>query len=121
GAAGAPQRPGARLPRRDRRRAGRTRRRAPRRRAGLGRDARRRRRPGDRGGTVDRRRRRPVPALAGRDPAEAGGGVVIRPATVSDLDAIMALERASFPADAWSEAMMREELSSPHGAYFVDE
>ncbi|HET8927947.1 MAG TPA: ribosomal protein S18-alanine N-acetyltransferase [Microbacterium sp.] len=33
----------------------------------------------------------------------------------------MALERASFPSDAWSAAMMREELSSPHSAYYVDE
>ncbi|XKF89873.1 ribosomal protein S18-alanine N-acetyltransferase [Microbacterium lacus] len=33
----------------------------------------------------------------------------------------MALEQASFPADAWSAAMMREELSSPHGWYVVDE
>lgn len=46
---------------------------------------------------------------------------MIRPATIDDLDAIMALERALFPADAWSEGMMREELQSPHGAYFVDE
>lgn len=46
---------------------------------------------------------------------------MIRPATIDDLDAIMALERASFPTDAWSTAMMREELSSPHGAYYVDE
>jgi [ribosomal protein S18]-alanine N-acetyltransferase len=42
-----------------------------------------------------------------------------RAATVADLDAIMALERASFPADAWSAAMMREELASPHGWYVV--
>ena len=46
---------------------------------------------------------------------------MIRPATIDDLDAIMALERASFPSDAWSAAMMREELSSPHSAYYVDE
>jgi ribosomal-protein-alanine acetyltransferase len=45
----------------------------------------------------------------------------IRPATPDDLDAIMALERASFPSDAWSDAMMREELSSPHGWYVVAE
>ncbi|WP_137844266.1 ribosomal protein S18-alanine N-acetyltransferase [Microbacterium sp. 2FI] len=44
-----------------------------------------------------------------------------RPATASDLDAIMALERASFPTDAWSDAMMREELASPHGWYVVVE
>jgi len=44
-----------------------------------------------------------------------------RPATLADLDAIMALERASFPTDAWSDAMMREELASPHGWYVVVE
>lgn len=45
----------------------------------------------------------------------------LRAATAGDLGAIMALERASFPTDAWSEAMMREELASPHGWYVVDE
>jgi [ribosomal protein S18]-alanine N-acetyltransferase len=45
----------------------------------------------------------------------------VRAATLDDLDAIMALERASFPTDAWSTAMMREELSSVHGHYVVDE
>lgn len=44
-----------------------------------------------------------------------------RPATLDDLDAIMVLERDSFPADAWSDAMMREELASPHGWYVVVE
>ncbi|WP_295784580.1 ribosomal protein S18-alanine N-acetyltransferase [uncultured Microbacterium sp.] len=44
-----------------------------------------------------------------------------RAATPADLDAIMALEHASFPTDAWSPAMMREELSSPHGFYVVVE
>ncbi|SFR94709.1 ribosomal-protein-alanine N-acetyltransferase [Microbacterium sp. cf046] len=44
-----------------------------------------------------------------------------RPATPDDLAAIMALERASFPNDAWSDAMMREELASPHGWYVVVE
>lgn len=44
-----------------------------------------------------------------------------RPATPADLDAIMALEHASFPTDAWSPAMMREELASPHGWYVVVE
>jgi ribosomal-protein-alanine acetyltransferase len=44
-----------------------------------------------------------------------------RVATPEDLDAIMALERASFPNDAWSDAMMREELASPHGWYVVVE
>ena len=45
----------------------------------------------------------------------------IRTATPNDLGAIMALERASFPTDAWSDGMMREELSSPHGYYIVSE
>ncbi|WP_235038195.1 ribosomal protein S18-alanine N-acetyltransferase [Microbacterium sp. 18062] len=44
---------------------------------------------------------------------------MIRDATPADLEAIMRLERASFPTDAWSEAMMREELVSPHGRYVV--
>ena len=44
-----------------------------------------------------------------------------RTATLDDLGAIMALERASFPSDAWSDAMMREELTSPHGWYVVVE
>jgi ribosomal-protein-alanine acetyltransferase len=47
--------------------------------------------------------------------------VTLRPATADDLAAIMTLERASFPTDAWSEAMMREELSSAHGWYVVDD
>jgi [ribosomal protein S18]-alanine N-acetyltransferase len=45
----------------------------------------------------------------------------LRPATLDDLDGIMSLERASFPTDAWSDAMMREELASPHGWYVVAE
>ncbi|MFE5407228.1 ribosomal protein S18-alanine N-acetyltransferase [Microbacterium sp. NPDC056569] len=47
--------------------------------------------------------------------------MTLRPATGDDLAAIMTLERASFPTDAWSEAMMREELASPHGWYVVDD
>jgi ribosomal-protein-alanine acetyltransferase len=47
--------------------------------------------------------------------------VTVRRATLDDLGAIMRLERASFPTDAWSDAMMREELGSPHGWYVVDE
>jgi ribosomal-protein-alanine N-acetyltransferase len=46
---------------------------------------------------------------------------VIRDATLDDLAAIMALEHAAFPTDAWSEPMMREELRSPHGRYYVVE
>lgn len=46
--------------------------------------------------------------------------MTLRVATVDDLAAIMDLERTSFPTDAWSEPMMREELLSPHGHYLVD-
>lgn len=44
-----------------------------------------------------------------------------RAATPDDLDAIMLLERASFPTDAWSASLMAAELASEHGAYFVVE
>ncbi len=43
----------------------------------------------------------------------------LRDATAEDLAAIMDLERTSFPTDAWSEAMMREELASRHSHYVV--
>ncbi len=46
--------------------------------------------------------------------------MTLRTATASDLSLIMALERASFPTDAWSEAMMAAEVASPHGRYVVD-
>lgn len=45
----------------------------------------------------------------------------LRPATTADLDAIMTIERAAFPSDAWSAAMMAEELASPHNHYVVAE
>lgn len=44
---------------------------------------------------------------------------VLRTATLDDLDAIMAIEHATFPHDAWSSASMRAELSDPHGHYLV--
>ena len=43
----------------------------------------------------------------------------LRRATTDDLDAIMAIERATFPDDAWSTASMRSELEGPHGHYLV--
>lgn len=46
--------------------------------------------------------------------------MTLRTATGDDLAAIMELERAAFPTDAWSEAMMAAELVSPHGRYLVD-
>lgn len=45
----------------------------------------------------------------------------MRRATADDLAAIMAIERAAFPSDAWSEAMMTAELASPHSHYLVVE
>ncbi len=47
--------------------------------------------------------------------------MTLRTASAGDLDAIMQLERASFPTDAWSAALMQGELVSPHGRYVVDE
>lgn len=46
--------------------------------------------------------------------------MTLRTAAADDLASIMALERASFPRDAWSEPMMAEELASSHGRYVVD-
>ena len=34
--------------------------------------------------------------------------VPVRAATIADVDAVMVIERASFPTDAWSESAMRE-------------
>ncbi|MFT4260209.1 ribosomal protein S18-alanine N-acetyltransferase [Microbacterium sp.] len=45
----------------------------------------------------------------------------LRTATPADLDGIMAIERASFPTDAWSAESMAAELASPHSRYLVDE
>jgi len=46
---------------------------------------------------------------------------VIRTATPGDLGAIMAIETASFPTDAWPENAMAAELVSVHGRYIVEE
>lgn len=43
----------------------------------------------------------------------------IRRATVADLDAVMALETASFPTDAWSSDLMRAEITGGHTTYLV--
>ena len=49
--------------------------------------------------------------------------MILRDAGIDDLAAIMALEHASFPTDAWSENTMADELASPHTRYvlLVDE
>lgn len=48
-------------------------------------------------------------------------GVELREATEHDLEAIMAIEEAEFTSDAWSAAMMREEIRSAHTRYLVAE
>lgn len=47
--------------------------------------------------------------------------MTLRAATIGDLTAIMALERRSFPADAWSEQTMGTEITSAHNVYLVDD
>jgi len=44
---------------------------------------------------------------------------MLRRATADDLDAIMAIETATFPTDAWSPETMAAELDGPHGHYLV--
>ena len=46
---------------------------------------------------------------------------MIRRATSADLDAIMAIENASFPTDAWSSETMAAELAGEYSHYLVDE
>ena len=53
------------------------------------------------------------------DARRAIATVTLTPATPDDLDAIMALETASFPTDAWSREMMAAELASEYNRYFV--
>ena len=43
----------------------------------------------------------------------------LRRAVASDLDAVMALERASFEHDAWSRESMAAEITHPYGYYLV--
>lgn len=45
----------------------------------------------------------------------------LRVASAADLDAIMALEEATFPTDAWTRDAMAAELAGPHGHYLVAE
>ncbi len=47
--------------------------------------------------------------------------MTIRIATPADLDAIMAIENASFPTDAWSAESMAAELNAEYSHYVVDE
>ncbi|WBU37715.1 ribosomal protein S18-alanine N-acetyltransferase [Homoserinibacter sp. YIM 151385] len=43
----------------------------------------------------------------------------LRRAGTDDLDAIMAIEEATFPDDAWSRDSMERELAGEHGWYLV--
>ena len=45
--------------------------------------------------------------------------VLLRRATVDDLDAVMRLERTTFADDAWPVEAMRREIASPHTHYLV--
>ncbi|SEG99659.1 ribosomal-protein-alanine N-acetyltransferase [Nonomuraea solani] len=46
--------------------------------------------------------------------------MILRQMTVADLPAVMAIERAMFPLDAWSEGMMRGELADmPRSRHYV--
>ncbi|UOQ57990.1 ribosomal protein S18-alanine N-acetyltransferase [Leucobacter allii] len=45
--------------------------------------------------------------------------LVLRPATIDDLDAIWRIETEVFGAEAWSRAMMREELTAEHRCYLA--
>jgi ribosomal-protein-alanine acetyltransferase len=46
---------------------------------------------------------------------------VLRPATADDLAAIMAIETAMFPDDAWSPTTMAAEIAGEHGRFLVAE
>ncbi|MGM1028718.1 MAG: ribosomal protein S18-alanine N-acetyltransferase [Actinomycetota bacterium] len=47
------------------------------------------------------------------------GELRIRTAGEDDLDAVMALEQAAFPASAWERATMRAEIISEWGRYII--
>lgn len=44
---------------------------------------------------------------------------VLREATLGDVEAIMRIERASFPTDAWSDDMMTADVASEHTVYLA--
>ncbi|HEY7483307.1 MAG TPA: ribosomal protein S18-alanine N-acetyltransferase [Streptosporangiaceae bacterium] len=46
--------------------------------------------------------------------------MILREMTKADLPAVLELERALFPEDAWSEGMFRDELDQrPYGRFYV--
>lgn len=42
-----------------------------------------------------------------------------RPAETRDLEALMVIEEATFPEDAWTAELMHQELSNPWCKYFI--
>ena len=46
-------------------------------------------------------------------------GVALRPMAHGDVDAVMGLERTLFPADAWSEGILRAELAETATRHYV--
>jgi ribosomal-protein-alanine N-acetyltransferase len=47
--------------------------------------------------------------------------MMVREATAADVDAVEALERACFPEDPWTRAMVAEELTRPGARFLVAE
>ena len=47
--------------------------------------------------------------------------VELRPARAADLDAVIAIERAAYPTDAWSAEAMSSQLENPNTCYLVAE
>ena len=47
--------------------------------------------------------------------------MLVREATAADVDAVEALERACFPEDPWTRAMVAEELTRPGARFLVAE
>jgi len=57
--------------------------------------------------------------MAETEPGTTDAGIRIRTATAADLDAVMALEQAAFPASAWERATMQAEIASEWGRYLI--
>ncbi|WP_275956580.1 ribosomal protein S18-alanine N-acetyltransferase [Nonomuraea sediminis] len=60
------------------------------------------------------------PRVHGEADSANGRSLRLRQMIEADLPAVMAIERATFPLDAWSEAMMRGELADqPRSRHYV--
>lgn len=51
--------------------------------------------------------------------AEAAPGLILRVATLADLDEMAALETALFAGEAWSRDLVRDELTAAHRRYLA--